>query len=132
MTRRPADDLRLEAEPPSQLRRLGTAAVDDADPDAGAEELADRGSDASGEAGPVRGQLAAHLHHEPAAGEIRERAHGQSPGSFRVSVSSKPIITLNAWIACPAPPLTRLSSALKQTTRRVEPVGAPRVKPTST
>ncbi len=117
------DDGRLEAESPPELGRLGPAAVDHGDPDARPEKLAHRRPDTGRETSAIRGQLTAHLHHEPPSGEVRERGHGQSPGSFRVSVSSKPIITLKAWMACPAPPFTRLSSALKQTTRRVRAGG---------
>src|SRR5262249_14821079 len=122
----------LEAQAPPELGGLRASAVDDAHPDARGEELTHCRAHASREAGAFGGELPAHPHHGPPAGGVGERAHGQSPRSFTASVSSKPIITLKAWIACPAPPFTRLSSALKQTTRRVAPVGAPRVYPTST
>src|SRR5262249_3187947 len=100
--------------------------------DAGLCKLADGASHAERKPSAIDRQLAAHLHHEPAAGERREHAHGQSPGSLSVSDSSNPIIKLKLWIACPAPPLTRLSSAEKQTTRRERPCAGPRAKPTST
>ena len=63
------------------------------------EKLAHRGPDTGRETRAIGGQLTAHLHHEPPSGEIGERRHGQSPGSFKVSVSSNPIITLKAWMA---------------------------------
>ena len=81
VTRRRPTMRRLEPELAAELGRLRPAAVDDGDPDACAEERAHRGPDAGRRAVRDPRQLAADLHHEPAAGESRERAHGQSPGS---------------------------------------------------
>src|SRR5690606_41800320 len=76
-------------------------------------------------------ELAPDLHHEPAA-HVPLESYGHSPGSFRVRASSKPIMTLKLWMACPAPPLTRLSRAEKHTADRRPPKGSERTKPTST
>ena len=45
-----------------------------------------------------------------------ENAHGTRPRVGRPAVSSSPRATLAAWMACPAPPFTRLSSAASATT----------------
>src|SRR5690606_14965698 len=55
------------------------------------------------------------------AGELEASRgpHGHVPWSCRPAVSGKPWATLNAWTACPAAPLPRLSMAQKGRTWRL-------------
>src|SRR5204863_3413366 len=59
--------------------------------------------------------------------------YGHGPGSSSDAVSATPSIRFMFWIACPAPPLIRLSVALTIASVRVppSPLGGPSVKPTS-
>jgi len=62
---------------------------------------------------------------------LRRLGHGQFPTSSRLARSSQPSTRFMFWIAWPAPPLIRLSSAAKQVTVRLPPLAGPTAKPTS-
>src|SRR5262249_35726450 len=123
----PAGDLGGgEAEALLQVGGLRAAAVHDGDARAAVDQRAQVGSEAGGLGGCD--DLAADLDDDR---PDRSGGHGQFPTSSSEARSSQPSTRFMFWIACPAPPLMRLSIAEKQVTVRLPSPGAPTAKPTS-
>src|SRR5262249_23251422 len=114
------DDLRRLAEALLQIRRLRSTAVHHHHADAGARERSAVGRDRR-KVGPGD-DLAAELHHDRRSG--RGVRHGQLPGSSNVRRSSSPSIKFIDWMACPAPPLIKLSLTEKHATTRLPVVAS--------
>ena len=119
----PADQLRLDAEAARQLRRLRSAPVHDDQ----AKPRGARARDLPGGDGQRRQR-------QDVAAELDDRqlgiaAYGHGPGSSSEAVSASPSMRFMFWIACPAPPLIRLSVALTTASVREAPAGVPSVKP---
>src|SRR6266545_3936349 len=116
------DHARLEAEPLLERRRLRTAAVDDRD----AVPAVDENAQVLRDAVEIQrvDELTAELQHDGLHG-------GHGPGSASEVISSRPSMRFMSWIACPAPPFTRLSVAAKSVTVRRPARAGPATTPTS-
>ena len=125
-----ADDGRFDPEAPRQRGRLRAAAVHDQQPPPGPR------------ARDLRGGVRQRLPFQHVASQLDDRVdgtghragYGHGPGSSSDIVSGRPSIRFMLWIACPAPPLIRLSVALTIASVHVGrpvPAAAPSVKPTS-
>ena len=119
--RRPATIFGVcQFEPLLQLGGLGSAAVDHDHRSPGRAHFGDVGGD--GRHVLPLNDLAAQLED---AGRSRARRHGYPPTSSSEARSSHPSIKFIDWIACPAPPFTRLSVAVKHATTRFPSVTSP-------
>src|SRR5450432_224031 len=116
-----ADQTRLDPQAARHLRRLRPAAVNDDQTPPGRACPRDR----------RRGD-GEHRREQHVAAQLYDRVdYGQGPGSSSEAVSGRPSIRFMFWIAWPAPPLIRLSSALTTASVRDEPAAGPSVNPTS-
>ena len=123
--RRPPTSCGSMPEPPRQLGRLRPAAVHDDEARAPRRARAAISPRRRTPSAGARQHVAAQLDDDASTG------YGHGPGSSSDAVSGRPSIRFMFWIACPAPPLIRLSVALTTASVRVAPAGAPSVKPTS-
>src|SRR4029078_10860810 len=87
-----------------QRRRLRAAAVNDHQP---------APASGAGEVGSDDAERGVRQHVAPQLDDGGDRlVYGHGPGSTSDAVSGRPSIRFMFWIACPAPPLIRLSVAL--------------------
>src|SRR5262249_54268919 len=119
--------LDLEAEALRELVRLRAAAVDDGD----LVVAVDEGANVGGERGRLGAgdDLTADLDDDGDGHGLD--GYGHDPRSSSEAFSSTPSMRFMFWIACPAPPLMRLSVTQKQVTVRRSPWSAPTETPTS-